>query len=66
MKLGSGFRKLFDRIESIRIRTQVLALVLLFGAAVLIDVLALVYLARSISLSLENIETAHARQLLAV
>src|SRR5512135_3474430 len=54
------------RIRGMSIRTRLLVLSLLFGAAVLVNMLALVNLARSVSASLANIESAHERQLLAL
>lgn len=48
-----------------RIRTRLLLLIGLFAAAVLTNILALVFLARSMSASLDDIERVRVRQLLA-
>jgi len=48
------------------LRTRLIIFVLLFGSAVLTDIFALVYLARSISNSLNSIENIRQRQLVAV
>jgi signal transduction histidine kinase len=48
------------------LRTRLVVFVLLFGSAVLTNILALVYLARSVSRSLEAIERIRQRQLIAV
>ncbi|MEW5717646.1 MAG: ATP-binding protein [Chloroflexota bacterium] len=49
-----------------RIRTRLMALMLLFGMAVAINILALLFLARSIAASLGDIERVRVRQLVAV
>lgn len=54
------------RLERMNVRTRLLVLILLFSAAVLINILALVNLARSVSTLLANIESARERQLLAL
>lgn len=56
----------FSRIETMSVRTRLLALMLLFSAAVLVNILALVNLARSVSASLVIFESARERQLLAL
>jgi signal transduction histidine kinase len=66
MTVPSAIRFLVDRVENMRIRTRLLVLMLLFGAAVGINILALLFLARSVSGSLEVIESARLRQLVAV
>lgn len=48
------------------LRTRLVVFVLLFGSAVLTNIFALVYLARSISNSLDAIENIRERQLVAV
>lgn len=48
------------------LRTRLIVFVLLFGSAVLTNIFALVYLARSISNSLDAIENIRQRQLVAV
>ncbi len=48
------------------LRTRLIVFVLLFGSAVLTNIFALVYLARSISNSLDAIESIRQRQLVAV
>ncbi|MCL4530794.1 MAG: HAMP domain-containing protein [Chloroflexi bacterium] len=48
------------------LRTRLIVFVLLFGSAVLANIFALVYLARSISKSLSTIENIRQRQLIAV
>src|SRR5512134_1823369 len=48
------------------LRTRLVLFVLLFGSAVLTNLFALVYLARSISRSLDSIENIRQRQLIAV
>jgi signal transduction histidine kinase/CHASE3 domain sensor protein len=48
------------------LRTRLIVFVLLFGSAVLTNIFALVYLARSISRSLDSIENIRQRQLIAV
>lgn len=48
------------------LRTRLIVFVLLFGSAVLTNILALVYLARSISRSLDSIENIRQRQLVTV
>ncbi len=66
MTIRQTVRHLFACVENMRIRTRLLVLMLLFGAAVGINILALLYLARSVSASLEVIESARLRQLVAV
>ncbi|HEU0292168.1 MAG TPA: ATP-binding protein [Anaerolineales bacterium] len=48
------------------LRTRLIVFVLLFGSAVLTNIFALVYLARSISRSLDSIENIRQRQLITV
>ena len=48
------------------LRTRLIVFILLFGSAVLINIFALLYLARSISNSLNSIENIRQRQLVAV
>ncbi len=66
MTIRPAIRHLLDRVENMRIRTRLLVLMLLFGAAVGINILALLFLARSVSASLHVIESARLRQLVAV
>ncbi len=66
MKLNRLVRTLFDRVENMRIRTRLMALMLLFGMAVAINILALLFLARSIAASLADIDRVRVRQLVAV
>ncbi len=56
----------FDYIWRMSLRTRLVVFVLLFGSAVLTNIFALVYLARSISNSLGAIENIRQRQLVAV
>ncbi len=65
-KFNQVFRKRLDQVENMRIRTRLLILMSLFGAAVGINILALVFLARAASSSLQTIESARVRQLAAV
>ncbi len=53
-------------IERMSVRTRLLILMLLFGTMVLVNIAALINLARSVSASLADIEGAHERQLLAL
>jgi len=53
------------RAEHLRIRTRLLLLIVLFAAAVLVNIMALVFLARSLSAALDDIEQIRVRQLLA-
>ncbi|MBI5302701.1 MAG: GAF domain-containing protein [Chloroflexi bacterium] len=66
MGLTQVWHRLLNRIENISIRTRLLVLMLLFGLAVIINILALFFLARSVSSSLQVIESARVRQLAAV
>ena len=58
-------RNWMKRAANMRIRTRLLLLMLLFGTAVLFNILALVFLAHSMSSSLDDIEQIRVRQLLA-
>ena len=56
---------LLKRIENMQIRTRLLLLMLLFGFTVLVNCLALLFLARFMSASFDTIENARAHQVLA-
>src|SRR5437588_12362308 len=58
-------RHWLKRAADMRIRTRLLLLIVLFAAAVLVNILALIFLARSMSASLDDIEQIRVRQLLA-
>ncbi len=58
-------RHWLKRAPDMRIRTRLLLLIVLFAAAVLVNILALVFLTRSMSASLDDIEHIRVRQLLA-
>jgi signal transduction histidine kinase len=55
-----------QRLQRMSIRTRLLVLMLLVGAAVFVNLLTLANLAHSVSTSLANFENARARQLLAL
>jgi len=64
--MKSKLHSILNHLTNMSIRTRLIVLVVLFGAAVLVNILALVQLARSVSASLANIEVARERQLLAL
>lgn len=66
MSIRQAYGHLLTRVDNMRIRTRLLVLILLFGAAVGINILALFFLARTVSESLQAIESARQRQLVAV
>ena len=63
--MQSLIRRGLAQVANLRIRTRLLLLMVLFATAVLINILALVFLARALSAPLDDIEQIRVRQLLA-
>ena len=66
MRFTLSFRKLLGQVESVSIRTRLAVLFVLFGIAVAVNILALFFLARSVSSSVQVTESVRVRQLAAV
>ncbi|MBI4790205.1 MAG: GAF domain-containing protein [Chloroflexi bacterium] len=66
MQIVRAGRKRIEYLENMRIRTRLWLLMLLFGIAVAVNILALVWLARSVFSSLQVIERVRVRQVVAI